>query len=793
MRLRLIPLAAVLLPCALGQRFDIVADNGSFIPGLGVHEAAVPLAVGDQGQWAAQVVGSLQSGLVVDGALVAQRTSIQGPNSFGERPRVAFNPAGRLAWSSTVAVGQDDTYRVFVDGAEILTTGDTTGVPDSTWGDLFVGGFSSGERVLLVGTVVAGSGERLPAMGYVDVNAAGAITQRGLMAVTSRPAPAGLPGTLWDISNVTTSTDGQVLWLARVLTASNSLVDYVLQDQTVLLSSLDPSPFDSRTWNLEDAALSLSANGSSWAVSGSLGGTGSEGQGIIANGEVRYAGLTALPDLEFYSEAAPGFAVIDDAANLYWSGRIEADDQRFQNGLFLNDSVIVQQGVTEVLGQTKGLLPLHACCERPLTIPVSSNRRFALMRQVRGFFQYALVLVDFPSAPASCGSQVDPYEPNDSCASASLVRSTEREVQLGAAHVTRQSDEDWYEITGIAGEVIRIRALHPAQSSEVDFEVFWGDCGAPQPLATADRDTPDEGVLVEVPTGADRLWIRVFVPDRSVASCAEYDLEIWRDLEPICTGTLFADDAFEPNDRPESAALVGLGSYPGLNASAVDPDYFTIELPPSSNVTARLSSAHAGLRLVEVLDRDLGAFNVFGVSLSNASDEPRQKTFAVIDVIPYRDDYGCDEYTLHVEFTGALSGGAVCGGVPNSSGLGAELEVYTSSLFGSFFNVSLRSSQLPPGEPGYFLASPGSPQVTTQPGGSQGNLCLGRPVGRVLNSFQMVDAFGDAWTVLNTVAVPLPGGAAQILSGSSWTFQFWYQDSNPLPTSNFSEAIQVTF
>ncbi len=30
-------------------------------------------------------------------------------------------------------------------------------------------------------------------------------------------------------------------------------------------------------------------------------------------------------------------------------------------------------------------------------------------------------------------------------------------------------------------------------------------------------------------------------------------------------------------------------------------------------------------------------------------------------------------------------------------------------------------------------------------------------------------------------------------SGDTWNFQCWYRDNNPVPTSNFTDAVSVTF
>lgn len=38
-------------------------------------------------------------------------------------------------------------------------------------------------------------------------------------------------------------------------------------------------------------------------------------------------------------------------------------------------------------------------------------------------------------------------------------------------------------------------------------------------------------------------------------------------------------------------------------------------------------------------------------------------------------------------------------------------------------------------------------------------------------------------------ALPQPNGSVAATPGESWSFQLWYRDANPLPTSNFSTAV----
>ena len=130
----------------------------------------------------------------------------------------------------------------------------------------------------------------------------------------------------------------------------------------------------------------------------------------------------------------------------------------------------------------------------------------------------------------------------------------------------------------------------------------------------------------------------------------------------------------------------------------------------------------------------------------------------------------------------------VCAGVSNSTGLGAQMEaVGTSSVMAA--DLGLRVTQLPLDVFGMVIMSDTDGFVPGF-GGSQGDLCLGSPQIRLLDSVQSSGAMGEL-TYFPDFA-NLPGGAV-FMPGDDWVFQLWYRDVNPSVTSNTSSALRVTF
>jgi hypothetical protein len=129
-------------------------------------------------------------------------------------------------------------------------------------------------------------------------------------------------------------------------------------------------------------------------------------------------------------------------------------------------------------------------------------------------------------------------------------------------------------------------------------------------------------------------------------------------------------------------------------------------------------------------------------------------------------------------------------GVPNSTGQPGVISA-TGSLVAGGNPLALGATSLPPNQFGYFLCSLAQGFVP-QAGGSQGNLCLALPIGRFAQQIVNSGANGSVQIAVDTLALPLsPPVAAQ--AGETWHFQCWYRDSNPGPTSNFTDGLSLTF
>lgn len=132
-----------------------------------------------------------------------------------------------------------------------------------------------------------------------------------------------------------------------------------------------------------------------------------------------------------------------------------------------------------------------------------------------------------------------------------------------------------------------------------------------------------------------------------------------------------------------------------------------------------------------------------------------------------------------------------CPGEANSWGQNGKLEGMGSTTV-SDNTFGLFVSQIPWQESTLLLNSPAQGFVTN-PGGSQGNLCLSGGIGRHKAQLQPTTNNAKLYFHIDMNALPRPNGQPPITAiqpGDTWCFQAWYRDGSD---TNFTEAIEVTF
>ena len=135
-----------------------------------------------------------------------------------------------------------------------------------------------------------------------------------------------------------------------------------------------------------------------------------------------------------------------------------------------------------------------------------------------------------------------------------------------------------------------------------------------------------------------------------------------------------------------------------------------------------------------------------------------------------------------------------CSSTVNSTGAVSCLAGTGSASVGSN-NLTLVATGLPAYVFGYFTTSTVQGFVMN-PGGSEGNLCLGGSIGRYVGAgqIQQSDAAGRFSLLLDLANTPQPSGSVAISNGETWTFQAWHRDANAAGvTSNLTNGLEVVF
>ena len=132
-----------------------------------------------------------------------------------------------------------------------------------------------------------------------------------------------------------------------------------------------------------------------------------------------------------------------------------------------------------------------------------------------------------------------------------------------------------------------------------------------------------------------------------------------------------------------------------------------------------------------------------------------------------------------------------CGpAVPNSSGFPAVMGA-TGSEQVAANDVTLGASMLPTNQFGYFLTSQTAGFIAN-PGGAQGNLCLGGKMGRYSGSLQNSGSAGSFQLTIDLTNMP-PPVQSSVMPGDTWNFVGWFRDKNPTNTSNFTDGLAILF
>ena len=133
-------------------------------------------------------------------------------------------------------------------------------------------------------------------------------------------------------------------------------------------------------------------------------------------------------------------------------------------------------------------------------------------------------------------------------------------------------------------------------------------------------------------------------------------------------------------------------------------------------------------------------------------------------------------------------GSIYCTSATNSTGQAAQIEA-RGSLQIAADDLTLHVTSIPANVFGFFVMADTQDNVPMF-GSSQGTLCLGQPIYRF--SQDVLNSGLEGYVLFQPQLSALPQGVV-FQPGETWNFQYWFRDSNPVATSNTSNAIAITY
>lgn len=409
---------------------------------------------------------------------------------------------------------------------------------------------------------------------------------------------------------------------------------------------------------------------------------------------------------------------------------------------------------------------------------------------------YMVVRSDLSGDCIGCGIGDDRFEPNDSLAEAAPIA-----IDSYSGLIQEVADDnDYYSFTLPANSEIIGQIFFDNAISDLDLILYDSTDTI---VDTGFTVTDDERVSFANCTGVDEaMTIRV---NNFGNICNEYDMVL--SLNP-----LFADDALEDNDECGTAIPIPLGASNGLivrpcggTGGADDGDYYSLNLADGESITVDILFADdlADIDLV-IYDTSAGcpgSVVASGFSTTDNENASYTNSSGSAQSIVVRVDHFSGEsaaYDMRVKVGDPTLGELVCIGVDNSTGSNGEL-CATGSDVAADNDVTLAVTSLPTNALGYFVVSQDT-IFLPNPGGSTGNLCIGSvAIGRYATNVLDSGATGEVSFSPDLTVIPIAGGGGTgtipAMPGDTFCFQLWHRDNDGMgmPTSNFSDAICITF
>lgn len=398
--------------------------EGDLVPGVGAVTRIDNLAVNDLGQWVVEAdtdhANLDADSVVLKNGVLAYREgdalALPVGASIGSFDSINIDNAGDTAWNlfldGTASIFDDSG--IFYNTELVIQEGAVAGASGFSPGTTYIGFFdvknSNSNHFMSVLSVddpaIATSVDRAivvfeaPGMGFTQhVIAKEGDVLPGQVSAIADFGTGPHHSAFNDLNDIvvfvdlagSTTTDGCV-YLIEVDDSTP-----VVQAFVKLAQEGDPSPVVGRTWSsLASPELDLN-NGNDYVFSGSLSGDPASNLLIVKNGAAFKQEGDAAPGAPAFQLTSFGTGPIEisQTGDVLWYGRWNDPNTSIDSGLHVNDTLIVQEGVTMMAGQVATTLRGIADGYH-----MSDSGQYVILEAVLADGTEGAFLVEFASCPA---------------------------------------------------------------------------------------------------------------------------------------------------------------------------------------------------------------------------------------------------------------------------------------------------------------------------------------------------------------------------------------------------------
>jgi hypothetical protein len=366
-------LAFSLTPTAHAQTISTLVIEGDSIAGLGVVTSILNLDVNNKGDWVVEI-DTNNSNTDADTAIINNFARIYTENQSLLLPvgslldsfdSMSLNEANLFSsnWTMDGTPGPNDGSGLFYGGALLIQAGSLTTAPEFSVGTVYTGYFETWNR----------DNNSFLALCSLDDPLIASTTDRGLMVITHDGAgnlvsetaflkegdiPAGQTEALTDFQtgphDLDYSQNGHIAYIVDL--AGDTLVDSAIYvNNTIIAQEGSPSGIVAGVnWSsLALSVLDVNNNGQ-LAFHGDLdSGFSSDDRVIVFDGTIiarEGSGHPAIPAGMVFTSFGSGPVCCSDFGDVLYYGDWDDPNAAIDTGLFINDELIVQEGVTMING-----------------------------------------------------------------------------------------------------------------------------------------------------------------------------------------------------------------------------------------------------------------------------------------------------------------------------------------------------------------------------------------------------------------------------------------------------------